>query len=223
MTIGKKIAFSNDSEHIVGGKRLKWIENVGRMQFIQTGIAPTDSMKFVMDYEESETNTRFFSVFFGLSVYDYGKDAICWRHFGNSNSFSPWFGQWIDEDGSDHHGMNGSQMSVFHQEPIPQIVHHVELSYGLCVYDEQRCLINSSHITTNSAHMVRLFGYNNYYNTSDTRDRQFKCHRFQVYDGNDMILNLVPSMRDDGTICMYDLVTKSFFLNSGTGNFDYSE
>ena len=223
MTIGKKIAFSNDSEHIIGGKRLKWIENVGRTQFIQTGIAPTDSMKFVMDYEEAETNTTAWGVFFGLSVYDYGKDAICWRHYALKTSFSPWFGQLIDADGADNDGPNGSQMSVFNHEYIPQIVHHVELSYGLCVYDGQSCTINSSHIGTNPLRTVRLFGCNNYKQTGDHRSREFKCHRFTVYDSDTIILNLVPSMIDDGEVCMYDLVTKSFFLNSGTGTFDYSE
>lgn len=40
-------------------------------------------------------------------------------------------------------------------------------------------------------------------------------------DGERVIMNLVPVVKSDNTVCMLDLVRKKYFVNKGTGTFNY--
>lgn len=47
-----------------------------------------------------------------------------------------------------------------------------------------------------------------------------KCKTFQIYDNNVLVRNFIPCYRkSDNEIGLYDLVTKSFYTNQGTGTF----
>ena len=41
-------------------------------------------------------------------------------------------------------------------------------------------------------------------------------------DGN-FVINLMPVIKSDNTVCMYDLVSKQYFVNQGSGTFNYGE
>lgn len=41
----------------------------------------------------------------------------------------------------------------------------------------------------------------------------------KIWDGSSLIRNFVPALDSDGVVCMYDLVSETFFYNKGTGNF----
>ena len=49
-----------------------------------------------------------------------------------------------------------------------------------------------------------------------------KIYYFKLYDDqNNLIRDLIPVLKENTIPCMYDRVTKQFYLNSGTGTFDY--
>ena len=41
----------------------------------------------------------------------------------------------------------------------------------------------------------------------------------KIWDGSSLIRNFVPVLDSDGVVCMYDLVSETFFYNKGTGDF----
>lgn len=50
----------------------------------------------------------------------------------------------------------------------------------------------------------------------------FKVYYCQIYNGTTIVRDLVPCIRNsDSAIGMYDLVSKTFFTNAGTGTFTY--
>ena len=51
-----------------------------------------------------------------------------------------------------------------------------------------------------------------------------RLYNFKLYDGNTLIRNFVPCMRNsDNEVGLYDLVNNKFYINSGTGNFKYKK
>ena len=59
-----------------------------------------------------------------------------------------------------------------------------------------------------------IFVGNNYYGMG--------CINYlQIYQSNELVFDGVPALDNEGTPCMYDLVTETFFYNQGTGEFSY--
>lgn len=57
---------------------------------------------------------------------------------------------------------------------------------------------------------------------SDNRVYIGKIFNFKVYDNGVLIRNMIPTLRNSDNVAgMYDIVTKTFFTNSGTGEFKY--
>lgn len=51
-----------------------------------------------------------------------------------------------------------------------------------------------------------------------------ECKYVKIWDANDeLILSLIPVVKSDGTVCMYDEVHGEYYYNAGTGEFSYSE
>ena len=51
-----------------------------------------------------------------------------------------------------------------------------------------------------------------------------KIYGFQIYEGTTLIKNMIPCIRkSDNKVGLYDLVNNKFYVNSGTGNFDYKK
>lgn len=49
------------------------------------------------------------------------------------------------------------------------------------------------------------------------------CKYFKIWNtNNELILHLIPVVKSDGTVCMFDLVNERYYYNAGTGVFTYS-
>lgn len=49
------------------------------------------------------------------------------------------------------------------------------------------------------------------------------CKYFKLWNANnELILHLIPVVKSDGTVCMFDLVNERYYYNAGTGTFTYS-
>ena len=42
---------------------------------------------------------------------------------------------------------------------------------------------------------------------------------FRIYDNTTLVRDFIPALDNNGTPCMYDKITKTFFYNAGTGDF----
>lgn len=50
------------------------------------------------------------------------------------------------------------------------------------------------------------------------------CKYIKVWDQNNVLeLDLIPVVKNDGTVCMYNKVNGAYYYNAGTGTFTYSE
>lgn len=47
----------------------------------------------------------------------------------------------------------------------------------------------------------------------------YKLYGFKIYEGNNIVMNLVPCEQSGGELGLYDIINKKFYGNSGTGSF----
>ena len=70
---------------------------------------------------------------------------------------------------------------------------------------------------------------NNFYlfwarDVDDSRQKaKLKLYKLEIYRGEDLSLNLIPSLDTQRKPCLYDTVSKKAFYNQGTGEFLYKE
>lgn len=60
-------------------------------------------------------------------------------------------------------------------------------------------------------------------NTGAIQSRPCKFWYFKIYKKNELVRHLLPVLDSSGTPCMYDLVSKTYLYNQGTGSFSYGE
>lgn len=60
-------------------------------------------------------------------------------------------------------------------------------------------------------------------NPNETYTALIEVCYYKIWDQNDkLILDLVPAVKSDGTVCMYDKVNGGYYYNKGTGTFGYA-
>ena len=80
--------------------------------------------------------------------------------------------------------------------------------------------------SSNTVYSIGLFckrgekGDINAYISSNKGD---KIYSYKLYENNELIQHLKPSLDEDGIPCMYDTVTETYFYNQGTGTFGYGK
>ena len=57
--------------------------------------------------------------------------------------------------------------------------------------------------------------------SADNRMSSYRLYSIYIYDNDILMHNFVPCLDENGTPCLYDLLTKQTFYNQGTGNFLY--
>lgn len=48
---------------------------------------------------------------------------------------------------------------------------------------------------------------------------RFRCYRFRIFEGDTLVHDFFPAEDGDGVACMYDIVTRQYKYNAGTGEF----
>lgn len=72
--------------------------------------------------------------------------------------------------------------------------------------------------TFNSNYDVYLYAINNS-NKLIFPNTGMKVYYFKLYQGEEIILNLIPVKDNSGILCFYDTISKTYFYNDGTGEF----
>lgn len=84
-------------------------------------------------------------------------------------------------------------------------------------------LIRTFTAASNSEHYLYplyLFAVNSAGVTYKTNMGRLEVRYFKMWDENDeLVLDLIPVVKNDGTVCMYNKVNGAYYYNSGTGSF----
>lgn len=97
--------------------------------------------------------------------------------------------------------------------------HSVSMNANRTVIDGQYSVEYSATVTENESRKIAVFARMSGSNTVE-RFAQRRIRVLRITEGNTISLDLVPCYRkSDGEIGMYDLVSKTFLTNAGTGTF----
>lgn len=200
--IGKWTQIPNPVSHGLpdGYTELEYIESTGT-QYINSNryVVANDVVKIKMNFTSVISDDHYFGC---SDVSSSGR-----ARFGN------YAGKWIYQVGE-----NILNSGI----PLANVDYNVVMNMGS---SKQTLTINDSLIgeTNNSftksakvAYILALYNYNG----NAELMAHAKLYNLEWISGGEIVMNLVPCKRNsDGAIGMYDLVTNSFFANSGTGTF----
>lgn len=170
--------------------RLKYIQSTGT-QYIDTGINV-----------KSNTTASF--------IYE----------FTNTSSTNYVFGQ-VAGSGSSILGYRSNRIWWFRNTDISILdteKHNVDFNSDGKVYRDGTQLATKGTFGTEQSLTILLFAERN--DNNAINKGQVKIYDFKLKENNLIILDLIPSKRkSDNVIGMYDLVSRQFFTNAGTGTF----
>ena len=183
----------------VGYTEVEYIESSGT-QYINTGICPTNNTKVEVVFNSS-MNSKFV---YGsrTSVNTENRFAFFFDALNTSNHF---------------------QFSL--DTEIADISMQLNTDYTVSLSQEGGYLdgeLKESYDTQSFVSELPLYlcGINQTGAEERAHEFQGKIYSFKVYENNILIQSLVPCIRDiDGAIGMYDTVSNTFLVNSGTGTF----
>ena len=185
-----------------GYTELAWIESTGT-QYVDTGFKHNQDTRVVMDAQltsvsenvwlfEGRNGTGSTSSLASKSVFFYYASTSLWT--------------------SDYGG-SGDRLDFSGIESTDRL---------LIDYNKNVCTINSQTVT----HTATTFQSNyNLFLLADNRAGtvrgmcQAKLYFCQIYDNGILVRDYVPCINSDDEVGLYDLVTATFFGNSGTGAF----
>ena len=187
-----------------GYTQVDYIQNSGT-QFIDTGFKPNQNTSFeikILIPQDSALTTRFFET----------------RNFTYSNGS---FGLLNFRD-------ENNQFQFRYNTSFPKTNYHlntgtiykIRTNKNLVYIDDELAITaNNSNFQVN--YNLALFGFANA--TNNVADSSvYKLYMFKLYDNNNLIRDFVPCKRNnDNAVGLYDLVSNTFYGNSGTGTFTY--
>ena len=182
--------------------QLEYLESTGT-QFIDTEVFGTENISIETGFEFSDTSTQYL---FGSSV-TYNTDTFCfslnpantgkiYRVFIGANTGT--YGN-VGEVFSTKMSVNNAYFST------------TQIRLDDEVYDFTSV---TPFITPTSMY---LFAKSN--NGKADFFAKVKVKFFKIYDNGVLVQHLIPVVKSDGTACMYDLVSKKYFVNQGKGQF----
>lgn len=132
--------------------------------------------------------------------------------FSNSNDIAAWtycsFGNQSDK-------VVNTQNSYFKDGNF----HTVQMNKSFTRFDDLYSVSYNASVTENSGRKIALFCRMDSSNTLG-RFAYRRIKQFRITESGTVVIDLVPCYRKaDGEIGMYDLVSKAFLTNAGTGNF----
>lgn len=89
-------------------------------------------------------------------------------------------------------------------------------SDGSVYYNGEFIIQSPPENETNSS--MRLF-----YRANNSQPMTGNIGAVNIKRDGEFVINLVPVVKSDNTVCMYDLVSKKYFVNQGSGSFSYGE
>lgn len=183
-------------------------------QYINTGVAPVSNTRVVLkDFIAYSTDIEW-PVFFGVTNNDGGNTTWMFRRNGNKNSIcsaigsitSPYY-NYIHENYTE--GTRIEEVSL-------------DRKNGLLINGVQAAKSAIDNDPVFASEPMYLFGGNN--NGAFWRGSRMSISACKIYEGHNLVRDYVAVFRNsDSKPGLYDLVTKQFFTNQGTGEFSYTD
>lgn len=187
-------------------------------QYIKTGILPTDNTGFEIDFEttdkfEASGNAR---TLFGSRGVNYWKNAYQFSTYTTAS--------------------DGDIGGVFAFGTVGSSSYYSQMKYSAHMSNDKRMKVSfrnpiftdaegvSVNITANQGIYdpieIILFGLNDYGSYKEFAN--MTLYRCKFYEGDALTHDFVPALESQtNTIGLYDIVTQSFYTNSGNGTFTY--
>ena len=178
-----------------GYTELEYIESTGT-QYIDTGFAPNQDTRVVMDFE-IEDGTTTSNIFGGRTSY-------------KTNDFTFWLNNetsWLTNYNGTSTQMAVSTVNGRHTVDKNKNVTSIDGIKDTATYGSFQAPCNMFLFTMNQN------------GTAETRMVSMKLYSCQIYDNDTLIRDFVPCTDASGTIGLYDMVNSVFYENAGTGVF----
>ena len=188
-----------------GYTQLEYIESSGG-QYIDTGISAPNGFKAILDW--------MFTDFSG----DNNKAVL-----GSEDSAAPWACNWLQKRGGSGYYWTLGAYSVFGSsiEISANTRYSIDMS---TIKGDSYLKVDGNSITTDtnsndrSSNSLYIFANNNAGTVGNLSSaRLYSC---KIIKDDETVRNYIPAKRNsDGVVGLYDLISKMFFTNAGTGTF----
>lgn len=189
--------------------QLEYIESTGtqRMdtEFIPSSLTRTEiDLKFTSDTYKTSGGSSIFGTT-GHTI-NFGSSA------SQAYSLFPWLCRYQVDSGCSPNSFNiNGTLKTTRQTLI------LDAKNKFAKYGNVRKSITQNFTSTTISYGIALFGTRN---TSYSRNDGLFVYAARIYEDDVPVRDMVPVRRnDDNVLGMYDLITKKFFTNSGTGEF----
>lgn len=180
-------------------QEVEYIESTGT-QFINTGFKPDEHSKMYLDFYPTKSQSTCYA---GCRNGESGSKFTINSGSGAKNQYGG-----LGDSGN-------VTVGAF------RVARHTEtIENGVFTYDGAETIVSSTKIGTMTArYTVYLFACNTNGATLQSSCRIYSC---KIWDDGVLVFDFVPCCRkSDGEPGMYNLVTKKFFTNAGSGEFLY--
>lgn len=203
---GKWVSKINPAASVPAGyTQLEYIESSGT-QYIDTSISAPNGFKAILDW--------MFTDFSG----DNNKAVL-----GSEDGAAPWACNWLQKRGGSGYYWTLGAYSVFGSSTAISANTRYSIDMSTIKGDSHLKVDGNSIITdTNSndrsSNALYIFANNNAGTVGNLSPaRLYSC---KIIKDDETVRNYIPAKRNsDGIVGLYDLVSKSFFTNAGTGAF----
>lgn len=181
-----------------GYTELAYIESTGT-QYINTGFTPTSNSRIALDARFVSTPTANYALF-GSRNGDGNEFWVYWRYSDNC---------YVIRYGTD----GGGAYLAATVDPTDRNV--VDMNKNVLTVGSVS--VTNTKTAANAIYPAFLFAVNAAGAASFAAS--LKVYSCQIYDNDVLVRDFVPCIDPSGAVGLYDLVTASFYGNSGTGTF----
>lgn len=187
-------------------QQIEYTANTDGAQYIEYPFIPDydKGWKFEIGFNPTDTTTRY-----ALTAnYNVGSYQVSLELRANAKARL-----WCNSGSKD---MDSSNSFVANQ------LNEASFSYysGICTIVLNGVTTTSSATVSGICSSTSMYMFLDKAKRTSTFPKSIKIYYLRVYDGTDLVFNLIPCYRkSDNVIGMYDIVNKVFYSNSGTGNF----
>lgn len=172
-------------------EELEYIKGTGT-QYIDTGFIPTDNTKIKLKIKDITTNDKMII----SATSDWSSNRFLLTYYSNALR---WY---------------------LHGEVYKRVdtnsINEVEAYRGYYKVNDE--VISNDTTSKTLTNLTNIFIWGSSY--LENRNNGFKLYYFQIYDNEVLIRDFIPVRRkSDGEVCLYDKVSKQFYINQGTGKF----
>lgn len=186
-------------------EKLEYIQSTGT-QWIDVGVKANQNTKAEIKFEITGNATGYNAVFGSRTSY-------------TSNAFNVW-----SKCGNGNIGANYCKAGAINSTiaQAANVTYYITLEKNkLSVNDSVTTFTQNTNFTTpGNIYLFNIYGGDATSTGTSNRILIGKVYSFKLYDSDIIIRNMIPSRRkSDNVIGMYDMVSRQFFTNSGSGSF----